>query len=290
MHNDLIHRKLFHKIHLKMRNTKHVNNIENSFKLSSFKEKKNFENKVVAVFGSGSLSIEAKFFLKNRCKFCYIVDLDKSIQKHSSQNLKIYKGKYKFLFESIERTSIKKNSIDYLICSGVIHHMKNDKKGYQEIYRVLKNNGKALIIVNGKGGIISEIFNLVLRPFFTVRKNKILLEKILRDSYLKKFNNFLLAHYTYKEKKIFNYIKRQLNKELIFTFKDRVYSPLYKSYDYASLKKFLKKIGFKKIFRIKKKMKYDNIRFLLTPLYSDHKNEISKILYGDGMLHLLCKK
>lgn len=36
MHNDLIHRKLFHKIHLKMRNTKQVNNIENSFKLISF--------------------------------------------------------------------------------------------------------------------------------------------------------------------------------------------------------------------------------------------------------------
>jgi len=290
MHNDLIHRKLFHRIHLKMKNTKHVANIENSFKLSSFKKKKNFKNKVVAVFGSGSLSVEAKFFLKNHCKFCYIVDLDKSIQKHSNDNLKRYKGKYKFLFESIERTSIKKNSIDYLICSGVIHHMKNDKEGCKEIYRVLKKNGKALIIVNGKGGVISEIFNLVLRPFFKIKKNKILFEKIFSNSYLKKFDKFLLTHYSNKEKKIFNYLKNYLNKELILTLRDRIYSPLYKSYECTSLTNFLKKIGFKKIQRIEKKIKYDNIRFLLTPLYSNHKNEISKILYGDGMLHLLCKK
>jgi len=91
MHNDLKHRKLFHKIHLKLQNTKHIKNIENSFHLNSFKLKnyqRNFENKIVAVFGSGSLSLEAKFFLKNNCKFCYIIDLDKSIQLHSNQILK----------------------------------------------------------------------------------------------------------------------------------------------------------------------------------------------------------
>ena len=51
--------------------------------------------------------------------------------------------------------------------------MKNDQKGFKEIYRVLKDNGKALIIVDGKGGLISEIFNLVLRPFFQNKKNRL---------------------------------------------------------------------------------------------------------------------
>lgn len=286
MHNDLKHRKLFHKIHLKMKNTKHVKNILNSFK-QTFLEK-NFKNKIVAVFGSGSLSIEAKFFLKNKCKFCYIVDLDKSITKQSNLNLKKFNKKYKFLFESIERTSLKKNSIDYLICSGVIHHMKNDKKGFKEIYRVLKNNGEALIIVDGKGGLISEIFNLVLRPFF--QKNNLLFDKIFSNNHLEKFNNFLLSHYSSKEKKIFNYIKKYLDKELILTLKDRIYAPIYKSYKYNILIKFLKKIGFRKINRIKKKIKYNNIRFLAAPLYSNYENVISKVLYGDGVLHLLCKK
>ena len=287
MHNDLKHRKLFHKIHLKMKNTLHVKNIYNSFKLNSFKIK-NFENKIVAVFGSGTLSIEAKFFLQNKCKFCYIVDLDKSIQKESNQNLKKFRKYYKFLFESIEHTSLKKNSIDYLICSGVIHHMKNDQKGFKEIYRVLKDNGKALIIVDGKGGLISEIFNLVLRPFF--KKNNLLFDKIFSNNHLEKFNNFLFSDYTSKEKKFFNHIKKYLDKELILTLKDRIYSPIYKSYEYNKLVKFLKKIGFRKINRIKKKIKYSNIRFLVAPLYSNYKNVISKVLYGDGMLHLLCKK
>ena len=132
MHNDLKHRKLFHNIHLKLKNSKHIQNIENSFNLKMFKLSNNFKLKTVAVFGSGSLSFEAKFFLKNKCKFCYIVDLDKSIKKQSNLNLKKFNKKYKFLFESIERTSLDNNSIDYLICSGVIHHMKNDKKAFKE--------------------------------------------------------------------------------------------------------------------------------------------------------------
>jgi len=286
MHNDLKHRKLFHKIHLKLQNTKHIKNIENSFHLNSFKLKnyqRNFENKIVAVFGSGSLSLEAKFFLKNNCKFCYIIDLDKSIQLHSNQNLKKFNKKYKFLFESIESTSLKTNSIDYLICSGVIHHMKNDKKAFKEIFRVLKKNGKALIIVDGKGGLINEIFSLVLRPFFKNKKNNLLFEKIFNNTQLKKFNNFLLNHYSDRERKVFNYIKKYLDKELILTLKDRIYSPTYKSYKYSLLFKFLKKIGFRKIQRIKKPILYDNIRFLLAPLYSNYKNSISKILYGEGM-------
>ena len=57
--------------------------------------------------------------------------------------------------------------------------MKNDQKGFKEIYRVLKDNGKALIIVDGKGGLISEIFNLVLRPFF--KKNNLLFDKIFNS-------------------------------------------------------------------------------------------------------------
>ena len=152
------------------------------------------------------------------------------------------------------------------------------------------HNGKALIIVDGKGGLISEIFNLVLRPFFQNKKNKLFFDKIFSNIYLEKFNNFLFSRYSSKEKKFFNYIKKYLDKELILTLKDRIYSPIYKSYEYNTLVKFLKKIGFRKINRIKKKIKYNNIRFLVAPLYSNYENVISKVLYGDGMLHLLCKK
>ena len=85
------------------------------------------------------------------------------------------------------------------------------RRHLRKIFRVLKKNGKALIIVDGKGGLISEIFNLILRHFFK-NKNKLLFKKIFSNIYLKKFDKFLFNHYSTKERKIYESIKKTLIK------------------------------------------------------------------------------
>lgn len=49
------------------------------------------------------------------------------------------------------------NYFDIIICSYVLSHVKNDDIALREIYRVLKQNGIAIILVPIKGNITKEI-------------------------------------------------------------------------------------------------------------------------------------
>jgi hypothetical protein len=67
-------------------------------------------------------------------------------------------------------------------------------------------------------------------------------------------------------------------------------SPKYYCFNERRLTIFQKKIGFKNIYRIKKKVYFSNIRKLLSPLYHHYDYEISRALYGDGDISLIFSK
>lgn len=50
-----------------------------------------------------------------------------------------------FVQANIFAMPFKPNSVDILICSGVLHHTPNPKKGFQELLRLVKPGGKILI-------------------------------------------------------------------------------------------------------------------------------------------------
>ena len=49
---------------------------------------------------------------------------------------------------------MKTNSVDVVFSSGVLHHSKDIKKSISEIYRVLKPNGKAYIMLYAKWSLM----------------------------------------------------------------------------------------------------------------------------------------
>ena len=107
---------------------------------------------------------------------------------------------------------------------------------------------------------------------------------------IKKYKIFIDKNYDKKSKKIINYLKKYFDKDLLLTMQDLILAPKYKTYNEKKLKKLLYRIGFKNIYRIKKKVKYENIRRLLSPLYYNYDNEISKVLYGEGNINLVMTK
>jgi 2-polyprenyl-3-methyl-5-hydroxy-6-metoxy-1,4-benzoquinol methylase len=81
--------------------------------------------------------------LKKKGFDVYSIDIDKEkvkFLKKSPFKLKVYQG-------DITNTNFKKGFFDYIVCSDVIEHIKNDKKAIKELSRILKKGGNLILTV-----------------------------------------------------------------------------------------------------------------------------------------------
>ena len=130
--------------------------------------------------------------------------------------------------------------------------MDKDLRSFKEIFRVIKKGGYAYISVHGKGGIINDFTMKFLRPRY---KNDKVFKKLI-DSFLYGENSavkFLKKNYSLSTKLLLKKLNFLFDEDLKLTIKDRLLAPKYKTYNEKYLIKYLKKIGFKKILRVKKK-------------------------------------
>lgn len=285
-------RNLFHGIHnQQIKDGKGFEKIKSSLNEKYLKLDKNyFKNKICADLGCGSTGSGGLNLLNLGAKYCYFMDLKKHIVNPIKKNLITHKKKFEVNVGSLEDLPYKKNFFDFILCQGVIHHMDNDKKGFKEIFRTLKKGGRALIMVHGDGGIINDFTMKILRPKYNSNpKFKSFMNNIFNGN-TAKHKKFLQKNYDKETIEILKNLKFLFDKDLLLTMKDRFLAPKYKTYDEKQLTKQLKKIGFKKIYRIKKPVKFTNIRRFLSPLYHHYDNEISRMLYGNGMIQLVLQK
>ena len=290
--HDTIIRKVFHKIHKGQIVSKTgFKRVKNLLDCENLKLPRNyFKNKICADFGCGTTGAGGLNLLELGAKYVHLIDLGKHIINPINKNLKKYKGKYQIDIGSIEKTFYKKNYFDFILCQGVLHHMDNDIKGLKEIYRTLKKNGKSHLMVQGSGGLITKFLMEIIRPEF--KNNPIIrnfLKKIMSGD-LKNYEKFMFAHYDNETKKIVNFLQKDLDLELVLTIRDRILAPKYKTYNEEVLRKILSNIGFTNIYRIKKKVKFNNIRRLFTPLYYEYSHQMSRALYGEGNISLVMAK
>ena len=290
--HNLTTRNLFNQIHIQqIKDKKGFDKIKSSLNEKNLKLKKNFfKNKICADLGCGSTGSGGLNLLNLGAKYCYLMDLDQHIINPIKKNLSQHKNKFEVNIGDIENLPYKKNFFDFILCQGVIHHVYNDKKAFKEIYRTLKKEGKAFIMVHGEGGIINDFTMKILRPKYVADPEfRKFVNNIVKNKN-KKYLNFLRKNYSDETQKIFKNLNFLFDKDLLLTIKDRLLAPKYKTYNETELIRELKRIGFKKVYRIKKKMKFDNIRRFIEPFYHHYDNEISRILYGDGMIQIVLQK
>jgi SAM-dependent methyltransferase len=110
---------------------------------------------------------------------------------------------------------IKDSSVDFILLSNVLEHMFNPQLIFNEIYRILKTNGKCLILV-------PYLIKLHQEPYDYFRYTKHALERFLKNS---KFSNFLIEEMGSTSNIIINFLsidmqtKRNINlfnKKIIF--------------------------------------------------------------------------
>lgn len=127
--------------------------------LRKFKLRRLIRGKVVGDFGCGNHGETLSFLQKQGASQIWAIDID------TTQCQKIVKKKFKecdsvttFINSSIEDvSSIPSDSLDFVWCVGVLHHVDNPMRAIAEISRVLKANGYAYVYVLGGESLVSRI-------------------------------------------------------------------------------------------------------------------------------------
>lgn len=150
------------------------------FKLYKFKDIENAanidEHEVVVDIGGGTGCLAQ--YICNSCKTVYVLDeSEKMLSKvKQTKNVIVIRG-------NALNAPFESNSIDIVILSDVFHHIKEQKELIVEISRILKVNGKVVIMDFHRKHIrtrLLRVFEFILfgRLFFRTKDEvKILLEK-----------------------------------------------------------------------------------------------------------------
>ncbi len=144
---------------------KHYDNFMKFFSLYKLKEiKKSLNltgNEVIVDIGGGTGKLGQ--YLSDSCELIYILD-------ESDKMLSKVKGSEKIIpiVGDALNTDFESSSIDVVILSDVFHHIENQIKLLNEIKRILKNDGKLLIMDFEKNHFKTKL--LILFEYFLFRK------------------------------------------------------------------------------------------------------------------------
>ena len=257
LNSDNNHKKLFNKLwtnfNLKDFKKERLGRYNKRLKINNLKPF--IKNKNVADFGCGHGN-----FLFSCCylgaKECDGIDYGfNSIQYAKKMSIILnLKNKTNFYCRSVYKSKLRSNYYDFAIQNGVFHHLRNEQKAYNEIFRILKKGGYCWVYTDGGGGLRDFVSDLIQN----------ILNKVDTSSVINIVRSFGLT--TNKEYHIgdgFNAIYSHTNLTII--------------------KKKLSKIGFKFVRQLKGGCKTDSDKPFHSKKYFNEK-------FGSGDLRLLFKK
>jgi len=82
---------------------------------------------------------------------CTGIDLTENAINITKKRFKLYNLKADLRVADAESLPFRDNAFDLVFSFGVLHHTHNTKKAINEIYRVLKPGGKAIVMLYAKG-------------------------------------------------------------------------------------------------------------------------------------------
>ncbi len=112
----------------------------------------------------------------------------------SKEMLKIAKnscGKSSFVLCDAEKLPFKNSSIDNIICRHVFWTIKNKEKALIEWKRVLKNNGKLLIIDRFNYGFLQKFLEELIYIIINFKFKRKIFDYIKRKIFMKKYKKYL---------------------------------------------------------------------------------------------------
>ena len=260
-----------------------------------------FHDKTCADIGCGATVNSTYNLLKLQAKFVHALDLTDSFIEPARCVLDAesdFIGRWQLDVGSVERLPYGDNTLDYIVCHGVIHNVQDDDLALSEIYRCLKPGGIVNLTVLGKGGLIGRLLMEQLRDEY--RSNPefaALLNNALTPEYIAQQIDWLKTQIdndgteSYRLSiQLLDALKILLDQDWILTLQDRVQTPIYHTYREVELESKLRKAGFSEWRRISRKPEYMNIRKILAPLYLQYQTPLARLLFQDGALLMIVTK
>ncbi len=278
-------KKLFSKIHPKQFKDKKIfERLNILLSHSFFNVKKNFFKNKVCLDAASGINLNATLNLLNLgAKYVYSCDFNPKLKKISKGKFKLFKDQYEVKVANLKKLPYENNFFDFVHCAGAIHHTTDYKKSINELCRVTKSGGYIYLEAYGSGGIMREMTTFLREKV----NNNLKFKKEIINLNKKKITKFLnyLTNNEYKKN-----INNLFDDDLVLTIKDRLLSPLYIEFSDKDIANILKKNGFVKIKRLKRRPYFSNIRKYLVNIYENYDNDYAKFLYGSGMPCMFAKK
>jgi ubiquinone/menaquinone biosynthesis C-methylase UbiE len=245
-----------------------------------------FENKICLDAGCGSNANAAFAMLEMNAAKVYAFDLDDSIFNTASRMLREFpQERWELSVGNVHNIHFETGFFDFVHCAGVLHHSTDIYKGLAELIRVLKPGGMLHISVNGTGGIMRDIGNVLRDRYATDPTFKELIDSATADDVLNIFDFIFSEMRSHNDEPELTRetARRLFNNDLLLTIRDRIQAPLYLETTEKELRDFLSENGCTSIERLKKYPIQHNIRRYLAPFYSEYDHPIARLLYGDGI-------
>gem|GEM_PF-1070010 len=253
-----------------------------------------FCGKVCLDAGCGSNANATYSMLAHGARKVFAFDLDETILKSAPKYLRLFKGRYELSTGTVLDLHYRDDFFDFVHCAGVLHHARDVYQGLAELARVTKPGGLLVFSVYGKGGVAREITSLLRdkydkdKEFQYVIDN--LTERQLQDGVTWILDEMAGQGDSWGKKIPRGLIRRLFDKDLVLTIKDRIKAPIYHEDSEEELVAALKGHGFRKIERLTRYPRYQNLRRFLSPLYYRYDHPLARLFYGSGFVQLKAVK
>jgi len=279
--------------------SKTLREAEHAFNLST-----ELKDLSVGDFGCGGHGETIEHLLDWGVKEIIAVDLDTTqCQKVLKSKGIVSQEKITFVNSSLQSLEgISSNSLDFIWCSGVLHHVQNPVEAINEIGRILKPSGQAYILVTSEESLVTSIlYNGISSYYKSNREFKDLMNK--EDVDILEFLHGLIEYSknTLIEKggdsdkvtksiSLLGTLTDLIDIPFVQTCRDRINAPTYETVSKKVWDQRFADAGMKKVKEQKPSgelLAYSNIRNIMAPFYADSENIYSQFLYGEGSVYKL---
>ena len=277
--------------------SKTYSDAEYAFNLSA-----ELKDRSVGDFGCGGHGETIEHLLGWGAKEIIAVDLDTTqCQKILKSKGRTSQEKIKFVNASLQNLEgIGSNSLDFIWCTNVLHHVLKPVEAINEIGRILKPDGLVYINVTSGECLVSRIlYNGICSHYRSNREFKDLMNKEAID--ILEFlhgsigfsKNTLIEQGGDSDKvakciSLLETLIDLIDIPFVQTCKDRINAPTYETVSKKVWDQRLSDAGMKKVKEQKPSgelINYSNIRNVMAPFYADPENIYSKAIYGEGSVY-----